>query len=107
MRRHALAVRLCRIDVQGRADDTVRLVAPDGQSVRVLPLAISTVLEGEAGLFDFQLVQQGPRERLLRTGMRGPEARLKLLHARTILGAFLAGQGAPVVRIQCRCNEPG
>ena len=97
---------LPRIEVQGRADDTVRLKAPDGQPVCVLPLAISTVLEDEAGLFDFQLVQHGPRELLLRTGMSGSAARLKLRHARTILGAFLAGQGAPGMRIRCHCEEP-
>lgn len=98
---------LPRIDVQGRVDDTLRLVAPDGRAVCVLPLAISTVLEDEAGLFDFQLVQQGPRELLLRTGMCGPAARQQLQYARTILGAFLAGQGVPGVRIRCHCNEAG
>ncbi len=97
---------LPRIDVQGRADDTLRLMARNGRSVCVLPLAISTVLEDEAGLFDFQLVQQGPSELLLRTRMCGRAAHQKLQHARTVLGAFLAGQGAPGVRIECHCNEP-
>ena len=98
---------LPRIDVQGRADDTLQLVTPGGRSICVLPLAVSTVLEEEAGLFDFQLVQKGPRDLLLRSGTSGPEARLKLQHARTVLTSFLAGQGAPSVRIQCHCNEPG
>ena len=54
------------IDVQGRCDDTLRLGRPQGRFVSVLPLALSTVLEDDAGLFDFQLVQQGPCELLLR-----------------------------------------
>ena len=47
------------IDVSGRCDATLRLGAAR-HSVQVLPLALSTVLEEEAGLFDFQLIQHGP-----------------------------------------------
>ena len=97
---------LPRIDVQGRADDTLQLTAADGHAVFVLPLAISTVLEEEAGLFDFQLVQQGPRELVLSTGMGGDTARSELRRAREALGAFLARQGAAGLRIRCRCNDP-
>ncbi|HYN65210.1 MAG TPA: hypothetical protein VES36_11460 [Candidatus Limnocylindrales bacterium] len=59
------------IEVQGRSDDTLRLGRPGAQAVRVLALALSTVLEDDAGLFDFQLVQQGPCELLLSTALRG------------------------------------
>ena len=97
---------LPRIDVQGRADDTLRLRTACGDTVSVVPLALSTVLEDEAGLFDFQLVQRGPRELLLRTGMSGPQAGLALQRARRMLGEFLARQGAPGMRIRCRCDEP-
>lgn len=95
------------IDVEGRSDDTLRLGMPGTPSVRVLPLAISTVLEDEAGLFDFQLVQQGPCELLLRTGLRGPAAGTALRRARTSLDAFLVGQGAVGVQIHCHTGEPG
>lgn len=106
VQRCACGSHLPRIEVQGRTDDTLRLKTALGRTVRVVPLALSTVLEDEAGLFDFQLVQQGPRELLLRTGMRGPDAGPMVQRARRMLGAFLAGQGAAGMRIRCRCGEP-
>lgn len=48
------------IEVQGRCDDLLALAGPHGRTVRLLPLALSTVLEEEAGLFDFRLEQTGP-----------------------------------------------
>ena len=97
---------LPRIDVQGRADDTLHLRTARGDTVSVAPLALSTVLEDEAGLFDFQLVQRGARELLLRTGLSGPDAGPALQRARRMLGEFLAGQGVGGMRIRCRCGEP-
>ena len=95
------------IEVQGRSDDTLRLGRPGAQAVRVLPLALSTVLEDEAGLFDFQLVQKGPCELLLSTGLRGQAGSSALRRARTVLAAFLAQQGAASVQIRCRSGQPG
>lgn len=97
---------LPRIDVQGRADDTLHLRTARGDTVSVAPLALSTVLEEEAGLFDFQLIQRGPRELLLRTGMSGADAGPVLQRAREMLGEFLARQGAAGIRIRCRADEP-
>jgi phenylacetate-CoA ligase len=93
------------IDVQGRSDDTLRLGQP-GAPVQVLPLALSTVLEDDAGLFDFQLVQQGPDDLLLSTGLRGPAAITALRRGRTMLAAFLDRQGAHGVHIHCRSGQP-
>jgi len=73
----------------------------------VLPLAISTVLEEEAGLCDFQVVQQGTGELLLCTGLRGPAARLALRRGQAALQAFLERQGAGRVGIHGRCGQPG
>lgn len=95
------------IEVQGRGDDTLRLGRPGAQAVRVLPLALSTVLEDDAGLFDFQLVQQGPCELLLSTGLRGQAGSSALRRARAILAAFLTRQGAAGVHIHCRSGQPG
>jgi phenylacetate-CoA ligase len=95
------------VEVEGRSDDTLRLGAPGTAPVCVLPLAISTVLEDDAGLFDFQLVQQGPCTLLLRTAMQGKQATATLRHARTVLAAFLAGQGAVGLQIRCHTGEPG
>jgi phenylacetate-CoA ligase len=96
------------IEVDGRADDTLCFgTGPGNHSVKVLPLAISTVLEEDAGLFDFQLVQQGPQALLLRTGLHGEAAQRALSRASGILAAFLAGQGAHGVHIECHAGELG
>ena len=49
------------IEVQGRSDDLLSLDDGQGQTVHLAPLALTTVLEDEAGVFDFQLRQRGPR----------------------------------------------
>jgi len=95
------------VDVQGRRDDTLRLAGQRRRTVPVLPLAISTVLEDDAGLFDFQLRQQGPSELLLCTGQRGASVVRQLRHARSVLAGFLADQGAAPVEIHCRSGLPG
>jgi phenylacetate-CoA ligase len=92
------------INVQGRSDDTLKLCQPGGQAVSVLPLALCTVLEDDAGLFDFQVVQESPCDLLLRTGLCGHDADVALHRARTVLSAFLEGQGAIGVHIHCRSH---
>lgn len=94
------------IEVQGRSDDTLRLGRPGEKAVSVLPLAFSTVLEEGAGLFDFQIVQQGPSELLLSTGMRGEAAIGIVQRAGVVLAAFLAQQGLPDVTIHCLSDHP-
>jgi phenylacetate-coenzyme A ligase PaaK-like adenylate-forming protein len=94
------------IEVDGRCDDTLHLGAPGALPVHVLPLAVSTVLEDDAGLFDFQLVQEGPCELLLRTGLSGAAARHSLQRASAALAAFLAQQGVAGVHIHCHSAEP-
>lgn len=94
------------IEVQGRSDDPLLLRAPGRREVRVLPLALATVLEDEAGLFDFQLEQQGPHDLRLQTPMKGELAETSLRRSRTVLQAFLALQGVPGVRIHCHSGQP-
>jgi len=95
------------IEVGGRCDDTLKLGRARTRPVAVLPLALSTVLEEEAGLFDFQLEQRGPCDLLLRTGLDGEAGQAALGRARRVLTDFLAGQGAAGVRIRCRGGEAG
>lgn len=72
-----------------------------------MPLALSTVLESEAGLFDFQLVQEGPSELLLRTSLRGADATAALERGRGALDVFLRRQGAREIGIRCQSAESG
>lgn len=94
------------IEVQGRRDDMLRLMGDSDQSVRLVPLALTTVLEEEAGLFDFQIVQQGPRDVALYSGLRGESAAAALTRAKAALGAYLSRQGAHHVRIHCYRSAP-
>jgi phenylacetate-coenzyme A ligase PaaK-like adenylate-forming protein len=93
------------IDVEGRSDDTLRL-GTGRRPVRVLALALTTILEDEAGLFDFQLVQESASTLLLRSAAHGREAAARLRRGRVALAHFLERQGAPSIRIHCRCGEP-
>ncbi|MDP9927963.1 phenylacetate--CoA ligase family protein [Variovorax paradoxus] len=94
------------IEVKGRDDDTLVFRGDHGAPpVKIVPLAVSTVLEEEAGLFDFQLVQQAPGDLLLRTGRHGTDAQAMLQKARKMLLAYLAAQGASGVHVHCRVGE--
>ena len=87
------------VQVQGRCDDMLVVPGRDGGPVTLLPLALSTVLEDEAGLFDFQLRQTGARELLLLLGpgaAQTPDARARFRQA---LAGFAAAQGAVTLRI--------
>lgn len=87
------------IEVNGRHQDSLRVGAPGQRRVTLLPLAISTVLEEQAGLFDFQLVQQGPQDLTLHTGLRSVVSADTVDRACAVLAEFLTQQGAHGVRI--------
>ena len=91
------------IEVQGRRDDVLSLRARDGRIVHLAPLAVTTVLEEHAGVYDFVLVQRGPRELgLVLHGAAGSARRLD--RARAMLAAWLATQGLTGVSIDARCE---
>jgi len=94
------------IEVQGRCDDALRLGRAGQAATPVLPLALTTVLEERADLFDFQLVQTGPNAVLLRTALGGAPGQAALRRARAVLTDFLTAQGAPGVAIRCHAGEP-
>ena len=84
------------IDVQGRCDDMVVLRDARGRGVRLLPLALTTVLEDDGGVFDFQLVQLDAGALQLTVGADARSTE----RARTALAAYLKRQGLPHVRIE-------
>ena len=64
------------IEIQGRHDDPLVLQDSAGRHrVTWLPLALSTLLEEEAGVFDFQLLQRDARSVAVRVGMGADDAR--------------------------------
>ena len=93
------------IEVRGRSDDMLRIAARSGGTLHVLPLALSTVIEEGAGLYDFQLVQEGPSELSLSTAEHGADATCSLQRARSVLAAFLYEQGAASLHIHCHSGR--
>jgi phenylacetate-coenzyme A ligase PaaK-like adenylate-forming protein len=94
------------VRVDGRSDDTLSLHTASGHAVRLLALALTTVLEEEAGLFDFQLEQTGLCALRLRSALQGEAADLALRRGRDALAAMLARHGLGAVTIRLRSGVP-
>jgi phenylacetate-CoA ligase len=94
------------LEVQGRTDDSLLLHDDAGRAVRLVPLALTTVLEEDAGVFDFQLVQRGPRALALHVAQSGADGEQAARHARDVLAAWLRVQGLSRVRLDVRCHVP-
>jgi phenylacetate-coenzyme A ligase PaaK-like adenylate-forming protein len=82
--------------VEGRRDDVLVLEGIDGP-VHLLPLALVTVMEDEAGVFDFQLVARDAGTLLLRLPPSSDPGARQACHR--ALRAFLDTQGLATVRV--------
>ena len=91
------------ITVQGRCDDVLSLAGRDGAPVRLLPLAVATVLEDDAFVHDFQLVQTGPRRLLLRLG---PSERPRAQASVAALRGYLRRLDLGAVRLELGAEPP-
>lgn len=94
------------IEVQGRHDDPLVLRDAHGRHVTWLPLAISTLLEEEAGVFDFQLQQRDKRTLCLRVGLEGEAARAALIRCQHSLAALARRDGIRDLRIVSEAGVP-
>ncbi len=92
------------IHVEGRHDDILRFATRDGHEVIALPLVLTTVLEEEAGVRDFQLVQYPGGRLELR--LHGGEPRSAGRRARAALTRYLQAQGACKVKIEVGEQAP-
>ncbi|MBN9460266.1 MAG: phenylacetate--CoA ligase family protein [Burkholderiales bacterium] len=93
--------------VEGRRDDVLELQAAGRSRVRLLPLAIETVLEEEAGIARFQLTQTAPDALSLRIEARSERQRAAAFRrAAKALGRYFEQQGAPAVRLSCEAGAP-
>jgi phenylacetate-CoA ligase len=86
------------IRVEGRRDDVLLLEAEDGTQVALLPLALSTVLEEEGHLSQFQLIQTGPTSLSLRLDIP-LERKAPWDRALGALLRYTTAQGLPRVHI--------
>lgn len=90
------------VQVSGRRDDVLVVPGRGADPVTLLPLALTTVLEDDAGVFDFQLQQTGPHDWCLTLGPgEAPTPSLRA-RCRQVLAAFAAAQGAAGLRIATR-----
>ena len=85
------------LEVRGRHDDPLIMAGQSGQSITLLPLALSTVLEDNAGVFDFYLRQMDARTLELRLPLEGEAGHQALARCRTELKTFADAMGlAPI-----------
>lgn len=93
--------------VSGRADDVLEFDTRHGEFVRVLPLAIETVLEEDGGLSRFQLTQTARDELSLRIESDDSlERRRAFERAHDALARFFATQGVQPVRVRLDEDAP-
>lgn len=89
------------VDVIGRTDDTLVFATAGDKSVRVLPLAIATVVEETPGVATCQIIQRGPSTLAVRfRATEGTEEPMVWDVLRRRLGDFLADHGATGVSIE-------
>lgn len=87
------------IAVQGRRDDPLHMAGKRGHLATVLPLALTTVLEDQAGVFDFQVRQQDAHTLVLRLALRGAEGEAAMARCRHALQQFAATQELKPIRV--------
>jgi len=91
------------IDVLGRRDDALHMAGRGGRPVTLLPLALTTVLEDTAGVFDFQLEQLDDRTLKLRLGPASVQAGPA---CRRVLQTFADAHGLARIRIVLSRGQP-
>lgn len=94
------------IEVQGRRDDTLVMDGHDGRQVAVLPMALSTAVEEEAGIFDFQLRQRDSHTLELWLGPGQPEPAAALQRCRLAVARFAQTYALAPVRLVAPAGEP-
>lgn len=94
------------ITVQGRHDDMLRMAGRHGRAVTLLPLALSTVLEDEAGLYDFTLVQRDRHTLLLQLPLPAGAAAAPLARGCAAVEAFARRQGVDRPRVLGQAGRP-
>lgn len=94
------------IDVAGRCDDALLLRDARGRRVRLLPLALTTVIEEDAGVYAFQVEQVDERHLRLRIAAGGAPGRAATRRACEALSNYLASQGLGRVRVSGQPGRP-
>jgi phenylacetate-CoA ligase len=82
------------IRVEGRREDVVTMSASDGRRIRLLPMALTTIVEEAADVHRFQIVQSRDTALMLRFDIAGVERKQAAFRAAAhALHDYLARQG--------------
>ncbi|MCP5288998.1 MAG: phenylacetate--CoA ligase family protein [Burkholderiaceae bacterium] len=92
------------VEVVGRCDDVLRLPGRGGEPVALLPLALSTVLEDDAGIFDFRLEQTGAASLRLTVVVPAGDAGVAR-RAGEVLRGFAARQGVVGLKLSVQACD--
>jgi phenylacetate-CoA ligase len=93
--------------VEGRTDEILVFPKMGGTEVKLLPLALETVVEETPGLRRFQLIQTGPRTLLLRLEAEsGADASSVWAAAEAHLQGYLEDQGLVQIGIDRSSDSP-
>lgn len=99
--------RLPAIRVEGRRDEILSFETPEGETRRLLPLVLATVIEETPGIGSYQVVRRGPGLLSLRIGEAPSfDRRLVCDDAARRLRDYLSRQGLRSVEIEIRDERP-
>ncbi len=91
------------ISVEGRCDDALVMPLARGGTAAIVPLALATVLEEEAHVHDYQVVQTAPRALTVRLGS---EEAASVTAVRRALRAYFRAMGLSEVSVQIGESAP-
>jgi phenylacetate-CoA ligase len=94
------------IEVEGRSDDVLVMAGSKGQAVTLLPLALITILEDEAGVFDFQLRQRDGHTLTLTLDRDDPDVASAVVRCRAALTRFAISQAVARFRLVVELGKP-
>ncbi|MGE5089457.1 MAG: phenylacetate--CoA ligase family protein [Candidatus Levyibacteriota bacterium] len=95
------------IRVEGRREDVLSFRARNGAVVRLIPLALTTVVEEAAEVHRFQIVQAGPDTLALRIDIDEPQQRARAFAAAASgLQRYLASQGLADIAVELDARLP-
>lgn len=95
------------IRVEGRHDHVLAFRTASGQAAKILPLAITTAVEEDAGVYRFQLIQTAPDSLSVRLAPPdGDDRSAAWRRVREALAAYLARQGVSDVGLALAPEAP-
>ena len=88
------------IQVTGRKDESLTLQADNGSLVTLLPMALTTVLEENAEVFDFQVQQTDARTLLIQLPATLGDGLVTSVRCAMVVKEFAARLGLPSIRVE-------